>query len=129
MTEQAARPSLDGRIRTVEELRDALARARRRADGVGRFGDPGLSTAEGDSAVRVLPDGTAEVITFGRGEADDVVDSFPSEQAAIQELARVLLQAAPPARTRAEDRASARRMQRVARAVLVRLRSYSGPSA
>lgn len=115
-------------IRTVEDLKEALARAHRRSAGVGRIDDADLSTAEGDSAVRLLPDGRAEIVTFGRGERDDDVETFPSEAAAVQELARVLLQPAPAARPATEDRSDAQRMQQVARDVLARLRSRGGGS-
>lgn len=108
-------------IRTVEDLKQALARAHRHAEHVGRIDDPDLATVEGVSAVRVLADGRAEVITFGRGEGDDDIETFASEEAAVQELARILLQPAPPARSAAEQRASVERMQQVARDTLARL--------
>lgn len=113
-------------IRTVEDLRDALARSRRRPENVGRFGDPEISHVEGSSAVRTLPDGRAEIVTFGRGENDDYVEAFPSELAAVQELARVLLSPAPPARSVGDDRRDGKRMQDLARDVPARLRGRHG---
>lgn len=113
-------------IRTVEDLKQALARAHRHPENVGRIDDPELSRAEGASAVRTLPDGRAEIVTFGRGEGDDYVEEFPSEEAAVQELVRVLLQPAPPARSAEEDEADAQRMQQVAQGVLARLRRRHG---
>ncbi|WP_017933766.1 hypothetical protein [Nocardioides sp. Iso805N] len=113
-------------IRTVEDLKDALARARRHPENVGRVGDRGLSRAEGSSAIRTLPDGRAEIVTFGRGENDDHIEAFPSEMAAVQELARVLLQPVPPARGADEDARDAQRMQHRAQDVLARLRARHG---
>ncbi|WGL53953.1 hypothetical protein P5P86_09025 [Nocardioides sp. BP30] len=78
--------------------------------------------------MRTLPDGRAEIVTFGRGDNDDYVEAFASELAAVQELARVLLSPAPPARTAGEDRRDGQRMQHVAQDVLARLRSRHGGS-
>lgn len=109
---------------TVEELQAALDRRSRHS--VGRLGDPELRVNEGNSAVRVLPDGRAEVITFGRGSDDDDVETFESEAAAVRELARGLLQPSPPSRSAREDAADAKRMQAVAREVLDQLRRRGG---
>lgn len=106
--------------RTVEELRAALTTAGRFADGIGRWGEPGLRTDEGCSAVRTRPDGTVELVTFGRGT--NRVEVFGSEAEAITELARVLLAPAPIEARTAEQRAADRaRMQEVARRALADL--------
>lgn len=67
------------RPRTVEELDDAV-RALGRDSVLQRWGD-GVRTDEGCSALRTAPDGSVEVIVFGRGT--DRVTRFPDEESAV----------------------------------------------
>lgn len=79
--------------RTVEELNDAVRALGR--DSVLQRWTHGVRTDEGCSALRTLPDGSVEVIVFGRGT--DHVTRYPDEETAVAaEAASRLRPLVPP---------------------------------
>jgi len=77
--------------RTVEELNDAV-KALGRDSLLQRWG-PGVRTDEGCSALRTLPDGSVEVIVFGRGT--DRITRYPDEETAVAAEAESRLRPLP----------------------------------
>lgn len=110
-------------MRTVEDLKAALAAAGRDPDVVARAEETGAPRVDGMVLVRTLPDGRCETTAWERGR-EDFAQTWDSEQQAVEELApRVLRGPTASAGTEEQQRATTARMQAKAADTLAQIRA------